>query len=119
MTEAVVWLSVGLAAATALLVVVLPFLGRRPPWMSAREEGPGRDLLAEKESILRAIKDVEFEYENGSLSGEDRDTLRAEYKERAIDVMRRIEAAGKWAGDALRRELEADVAAERKEWEKP
>ncbi len=110
----IVWVSFILAGVTVLLMLVRPFAEStgRPPWMPYSEI-PGADLIAKKESLLRAMKDVEFEFQNGSLSQEDRDVLRAEYRQRAMEVIRRIDAEGRSVDDVVRMAIEIDVNAER------
>lgn len=109
-----VWLATILAAGTVLLILASPFRGRRLPWMPFRAVPPGGDLFARKEALLRAIKDIEFEYRNGTLSKDDHDVLADEYKRRAVAVMKRLEAKGEGEEVALRDALESEIAAERK-----
>ena len=112
----IVWGSFILAGAIVLLVIGRPFFegGGRPSWMPFRDVHGGRDLIAKKESLLRAIKDVEFEFQNGTLSEEDRDVLREDYKRRAVEVIRQIEESGRDTDRQLRQAVEAEVAAEMK-----
>jgi hypothetical protein len=87
--------SLVLAGCTVLVLILVPLFRRRPLWMPFPEGGRRAELLDEKEKLLRAIKDVEFEFENGTLSQEDRDTLRADYKMKAAKVSREIHAIEK------------------------
>jgi hypothetical protein len=84
-----------LTALTVIVLILAPLIRRKPLWMPFPEGGRVAELLAEKEKMLRAIKDVEFEFENGTLSQEDRDTLRADYKSKAVAVIKEIEAITK------------------------
>lgn len=55
---------------------------------------PGRrdDLEREKRSLLKAIKEIEFDHDTGKLSDADAKALTASYRARAIEVLKAIEA---------------------------
>jgi hypothetical protein len=57
--------------------------------------GPTRreDLEAEKRSLLKAIKEVEFDREMGKLSAADADEIIRLYRARAIAILRELEDA--------------------------
>lgn len=84
-----------LAAGLVLVLIVAPLFRRKPLWMPFPEGGRVADLLDEKEKLLRAMKDVEFEFENGTLAREDLDTLRNDYKRRAMEVIKEIDSIRK------------------------
>lgn len=65
------------------------------------------ELRDEKRRLLRAIKELEFDFGMGKLSQIDHDTVIATYRLRAIEVMRALEG-----GSSLHPEL-ARVLAER------
>ena len=111
----IVWVSFIMAGVTVFLILVRPFSEStgRPSWMP-HAEFPGADLIAEKEHLLRAMKDVEFEFQNGSLSPEDRDVLRAEYKRRAIEVIQKIDAEDRSVAASLQAAIEDEVMTERR-----
>ena len=113
----IVWGSLILAGAVVLLIVGRPFFGGggRPAWMPYRDDSQGQDLIAQKESLLRAIKDVEFEFQNGTLSKEDRDALRDDYKRRAIQVLKAIKEQGRDTDREMRQTVEEEVANEVKQ----
>jgi hypothetical protein len=48
-------------------------------------------LLAEKQALLLALKDLEAERESGKLSGTDYDDLNDQYRTRARDVLRQLD----------------------------
>jgi hypothetical protein len=49
------------------------------------------ELLEEKESVLKSLKDLEFEREVGKLSEEDFRRLDAEFRQRAKQILRALE----------------------------
>ena len=81
-------------AIPAAVVVLLPFvLVRRQPWSTETTPERFRELQRGYERCLRAIKDLQFEHQMGSLSADEHVQLRAEYKERAIALRRALERA--------------------------
>ncbi len=81
---------------TALLVIIVPLIRPRQPWeLSADATGPVNVLQllgAEKEKVLRQLKDLETERESGAMSDEDYTELRAAYLGEAALLNRRLEA---------------------------
>jgi hypothetical protein len=59
-------------------------------WFAAR--GQREELEREKKSLLKAIKEIEFDRETGKLSAADASSLTATYRARAIEVIKAIEA---------------------------
>lgn len=59
-------------------------------WFAAR--GHRDELEREKRSLLKAIKEIEFDRETGKLSAADAASLTAVYRARAIEVIKAIEA---------------------------
>jgi hypothetical protein len=49
------------------------------------------ELLDEKETALKSLKDLEFEHEVGKLSDEDFGRLQAEFRARAKHVLRELD----------------------------
>jgi hypothetical protein len=49
------------------------------------------ELLDEKESLLKSLKDLEFEREVGKLSDEDFKRLDAEFRQRAKGILRTLD----------------------------
>src|ERR1700712_1760984 len=49
-------------------------------------------LLAEKHTLLLALKDLENERMSGKLSGDDYDELNEQYRKRAREVLRELDA---------------------------
>jgi cytochrome c-type biogenesis protein CcmH/NrfG len=51
-----------------------------------------QELLAEKDTLLRAIKDLEFDLASGKLSNEDYSAMRGKYEARAMAVLQELDA---------------------------
>ena len=109
--------TVALAAAAAALVYALGQLYAmvwalsRPDQVAQVGQAAGSftqaELRDEKRRLLRAIKELEFDFGMGKLSRDDHDTVIATYRLRAIEVMRALEG-----GSSLHPEL-ARLLAER------
>lgn len=78
--------------------------------------GRREELVREKKSLLKAIKETELDRDTGKLSKEDADELILRYRSRAIDVIKALEehdattegVAGD-AGDRIRARIEREV----------
>lgn len=77
-------------------------------WFKAR--GQREELERDKRSLLKAIKEIEFDRETGKLSEADAAALTAVYRARAIDVIKAIEAA-EGAATTVREQILAEVRA--------
>jgi cytochrome c-type biogenesis protein CcmH/NrfG len=51
-----------------------------------------QELRAEKDTLLRAIKDLEFDLASGKLSNEDYSAMRSKYEARAMAVLQELDA---------------------------
>jgi hypothetical protein len=69
----------------------------------------------QKRSVLRALKDLEFERSVGKISEEDYATLSATYRQQAKDLIRALDAGL----EPLRAEIDAIVAAKLSEADAP
>ena len=125
------WKEIATAAGLALSTVgALSLLGfalrRRESWDVETTPEHFRLLRRSYERVLRAMKDLEFDFQAGTISKEDYESLRAEYKERALLARRALDrgraaavrriAAGKsvsLSGDEKQR-LDSLVRAARK-----
>ncbi len=63
-----------------------------------------RELREERRRVLRAINELQFDYEMGKLSEEDFQAVREGYQLRAVEVMRALDA-----GPELHPDLEAEL----------
>jgi hypothetical protein len=77
-------------------------------WFTAR--GQREELEREKRSLLKAIKEIEFDRETGKISEADAAQLTQVYRARAIEVIKAIEAAAGSATTA-REQILAEVRA--------
>jgi len=73
-----------------LAFVVRPFLGPQEPWQTPNAESELDRLLADKQRVLRTLKDLESERLAGLMNEKDHDEARAEYLERAVEINREI-----------------------------
>jgi hypothetical protein len=105
-------------AAGALLVAIsfvwaslrALFGGERERWVTqspaVRRRG---ELLDEKESVLRSLKDLEFERDAGKISDEDYRRLEAEFRVRARRILKELDddlrEHRQQASELIRREL--------------
>ena len=110
--------SVALLVASASLATVAWSLARAGQALLAEpaaeevELATGRrrkELEREKQGLLKALKELEFDHEMGKISDLDFRDIAASYRARAMRVMRRLDDV---AGD-YRRMIELDIAAKR------
>jgi len=106
-------------AALAAIFISLPFFRR------ARSESTGnpgsalrpdpkmeqlKELNARKESLLSAIKDIEFDYGLGKLSREDYEDLNTRYKIEAAEVLKKMDEIAQGRPEApVEDELEKEI----------
>jgi hypothetical protein len=94
-----VWLLLGvLLAIVAVLIVALPFLRR--PGLSPAEDRLGEpdelerrrlELAEERDRVLAALKELEFDHRTGKVSDEDYRALVGPLRRRAAEVLRALE----------------------------
>jgi hypothetical protein len=74
--------------------------------------GRREELLLEKRSLLKAIKEIEFDREMGKMSESDAADLTRFYRQRAIEIIKALESEG-GAGDTLsvQEQIEREVKA--------
>ena len=73
-----------LVVLTALSVVICGFLGQKEIWDLDKGKGRLSRLKRRRDRLLRTLKDLDFEKEAGTLSQEEYDRLRKEYKAEAV-----------------------------------
>jgi len=113
LTAPLVFVCLGYLAAVAVLVnlwrtgaiAVAPEQIGEEAW--ARPIGPREELEKEKRTLLKAIKEAEFDLEMGKLSKADADAMIAMYRQRAIAVFKELDRSEvrKPDGPAYRGEL--------------
>jgi tetratricopeptide (TPR) repeat protein len=91
------WIAIGAIGLPTLAVVLWPLVrgaafGRAAP--SAAPLDRGLELAEEKASTYRALKELAFDHEAGSLSDDDFRALRDRYEARAADLLTKLDALG-------------------------
>ena len=77
----------------------------------AKPTGARGELEREKRTLLKAIKEAEFDHEMGKLSKRDVDDMVRTYRARAIDVIKELDRLGGAAGDSAREQILREVRA--------
>jgi hypothetical protein len=54
-----------------------------------------KELEREKQALLKALKELDFDHQMGKVSAKDFAEIRAQYRARAIRVMRQLDASGR------------------------
>jgi hypothetical protein len=105
------WISV-LACAWFLGKAALAATGADPggaeSWSPA---GQYEELVAEKKSLLRALKDIEFDHQMGKMSDEDAAQLQRYYRARAIEVLKALDTIEHGGGGTPMERIEREVRA--------
>jgi rRNA maturation protein Nop10 len=68
------------------------------------------ELVARRDAIYAALKDAEFDREQGKLADEDYEIVRARYMAEAAQILRRLDRLTPEAEAALDAEIEKDIA---------
>ncbi|MGE5185433.1 MAG: hypothetical protein ACM31C_25390 [Acidobacteriota bacterium] len=97
LTAPVVFVALGYLAVVALIVnmwktgamAVAPEQAGDEAW--ERPIGPREELEKEKRTLLKAIKEAEFDHQMGKLSKVDADAMIATYRQRAIAVIKELD----------------------------
>ena len=106
----------------ALLVLVVLFVGRplfekQTSPASEQAEKQEHDLsaqLAERDRILNALRELDFDYALGKIPPEDYPAQRAQLVQEGVDVLRKLDELQDVAGQAeLDARIEAEVARRR------
>ena len=91
------WITIGAIGLPALAIVLWPLVrggtGRMPA-SSAAPPDRRLELAEEKASTYRALKELAFDHEAGSLSDDDFQALRDRYEARAADLLTKLDALG-------------------------
>src|SRR5580658_10423344 len=73
--------------------------------------GEREELEKEKRTLLKAIKEAEFDHAMGKLSKRDVDEMIATYRARAIEVIKEIERLDAGEAGTVRERIEREVKA--------
>lgn len=76
-----------------------------------RPIGRRAELEREKKTLLKAIKEAEFDREMGKLSKADADEMIAVYRVRAIEVIKELEQMSAGGAGTVREQIEREVKA--------
>ncbi|MFQ6610328.1 MAG: hypothetical protein ACE5D7_05945 [Fidelibacterota bacterium] len=87
----VIWITIIIAALTYIFWPYLFHKAHRPD--SEMPEGSGQliDLVESRDTVLSTIKDLEFDYDIGKLSNDDFNTMNTQYRNKAINLIKKIE----------------------------
>src|SRR5574342_375996 len=91
------WIAIAAIALPALAVVLWPLLRRGAAGTATPPAAPPDrriELTEEKASTYRALKELAFDHEAGSLSDDDFHALRERYEARAADLLAQLDALG-------------------------
>lgn len=94
-----------------VLGFALPLLRRREAWRYDREVTHRSELVADRDAVLRAIKDLEGEFESGKLGATDYERLRAELKAEAVKLTLEVRQEERTLRDA-REAIAVELAQE-------
>ena len=97
MLTAAQWIAIGAIGLPALALVLWPLLrGGSGGTAGASAAPPDRrlELAEEKASTYRALNELAFDHESGSLSDDDFQALRDRYEARAADLLTKLDALG-------------------------
>jgi hypothetical protein len=81
----------------ALLVVVALYVARPlmdPARLREREPGPADALLAEREQVLTALRDLDFDHAMGKITDEDHAPQRAALVAQGVSLLKQLDALG-------------------------
>ena len=101
-----------LIAGGAVAYVLWPLLSRAAPDVPI-EDDRLTDLLSRKDSVLVAIKDLEFDRQVGKLSAEDYERFNARLRQQAIGYLQQIDKLAPHSAH-LDEALEVEIARLRK-----
>ena len=97
MLTAAQWIAIAAIGLPALAIVLWPLLrggAGRTAVSSAAPPDRRLELAEEKASTYRALKELAFDHEAGSLSDDDFQALRDRYEGRAADLLTKLDALG-------------------------
>lgn len=101
-----------LISLAAAAYVVWPLVRPEPPPVVVEDDRLA-DLIARKDAVLAAIKDLEFDYQVGKLSDEDYERFNQRLRRQAIGLIQQIEQEAPESAN-LDAQLEAEIARQRK-----
>lgn len=112
--DATLWITLLLAllvSLAALFYVIGPLVAKQPPLLQVEDDRLS-DLLARKDSALRAIKELEFDHQVGKIDAADYQRLNDRLRRQAITLLQQLEQITPLSA-ALDEQLEAEIAQRR------
>ena len=82
----------------ALLPVIIPFFRSSEALPPSSRDSELQELLAEKQMVYAAIKELEFDHQAGKLALDDYQQTRHSYELRAIALLKEIDGLGAQQG---------------------
>ncbi len=105
-----------LITAIAVAIVAWPIVRGRHPAPTKEEVDPElAELLARREAMLTAIKDLEFDHAVGKIEEKDFQVLNARLRAEAIQVLKELDRYLGSAMEDLDAQLEAEIARRRRQ----
>ena len=74
------------------LFVARPFMERRRTTIVSAEEQEISSLMAERDRLITALQELDFDHALGKIPSDDYPGMRADLLQRAADVLRRLDA---------------------------
>lgn len=97
----------GLFVVATLAFVLTPAVRSNETWQTPDAQSELDRLLAEKQRVLRTLKDVDSEHLAGLMNDEDHAAARAEYLARAVELNREVASLTGVDPSRLNQEVEA------------
>ncbi len=85
------YFAASLIALSTIACLGYPLLRRGPSYAPDQMDARTQELGSEKETLIQAIKDLEFDVTSGKLSPEDYAALRSKYETRAVEVLQQLD----------------------------
>ncbi|MFO7584836.1 MAG: zinc ribbon domain-containing protein [Anaerolineales bacterium] len=108
-------------SALVALFVAQPFLERRVFKMVSAEEHTSSWLMAERDRLIGALQELDFDHTLGKIPAEDYPVMRAQLRAQAADVLRKLDELtpasekGRKQKALAEERVEAEVAAHRED----
>lgn len=120
-----IYLVAVLIALGTLAYLGYPLLRRDRSYAPDQMDVRVQELASEKETLVQAIKDLEFDLASGKLSPEDYTALRGKYETRAVEVLQQLDLEEATAKERdrtavpLQPSILAPLRAPRSVWSRP
>jgi biopolymer transport protein ExbB/TolQ len=98
-----------LLVGAALAFTIWPLVSQKAPQLAVEDDRLA-DLLARKDTALRAIKDLEFDHQVGKIGDEDFARFQERLNRQAVGLLQQIEKLSPAVSAQLDDQLEAEIA---------